>query len=62
MTGRLFVASQAGVLSVFRVGDALTPVQTLDLGDEIYGTPALSDGAVLVRTRGRLHCLRTAAR
>jgi hypothetical protein len=36
--------------------------QTLDLGDEIYATPALSDGAVLVRTRGRLHCFRTSVR
>jgi outer membrane protein assembly factor BamB len=58
--GRLFVASQAGVLSVLRIGTALTPAQTLDLGDEIYGTPALSDGAIFVRTRGRLHCFRTA--
>ncbi len=44
--GRLFVVSQAGVLSVLRTGAALTPDQTLDLGDEIYATPALSDGAV----------------
>ena len=59
--GRLFVASQAGILSVFRIGAALTPAQTLDLGDEIYGTPALGDGAIFVRTRGRLHCFRAAA-
>jgi hypothetical protein len=60
--GRLFLASQAGVLSVLRTGAALTPDQTLDLGDEIFSTPALSDGAVFVRTRGRLHCFRAAAR
>ena len=56
--GKLYVASQEGRIVVVEATPDLRILKVNDLGDEIYGTPALSDGAVFVRTRSRLYSFR----
>ena len=41
-------------------GGTLEPTAVSDLKDDIYATPAISDGRMYVRTRGWLYCFGTA--
>jgi outer membrane protein assembly factor BamB len=56
--GKVYLASEEGTVTVLQAGGDLRVLKVNDLGEEIYGTPALVDGAVFVRTRSHLHCFR----
>jgi outer membrane protein assembly factor BamB len=56
---KVFLASEDGHVTVLRAGPELRILEVSDLGEEIYGTPALVGGAVYIRTRTRLYCFRT---
>jgi outer membrane protein assembly factor BamB len=48
--------SETGKVVVLPTGGNLEPVSVSDLGDDIYATPAISDGRIYLRTRGWLYC------
>ena len=54
--GKIFMLSETGKVVVLSPGGSLEPVAVNDLGDDIYATPAISDGRIYVRTRGWLYC------
>jgi outer membrane protein assembly factor BamB len=54
--GKIFMLSETGKVVVLPPGGSLEPVAVSDLGDDIYATPAISDGRLYVRTRGWLYC------
>jgi outer membrane protein assembly factor BamB len=53
--GKIFVASQKGVVLVLASGEKLQVLARNDLGEQIMATPALVDGKIYVRTSGHLH-------
>jgi outer membrane protein assembly factor BamB len=54
--GKIFMASETGKVAVLAPGGGLEPIVVNDLQDDIYATPAISDGRLYVRTRGWLYC------
>jgi outer membrane protein assembly factor BamB len=54
--GKIFMLSETGKIAVLAPGGTLEPVVVNDLKDDIYATPAISDGRMYVRTRGWLYC------
>jgi outer membrane protein assembly factor BamB len=54
--GKIFMASETGKVAVLAPGGGLEPIAVNDLGDDIYATPAISDGKIYLRTRGWLYC------
>jgi hypothetical protein len=52
--GKIFVASGEGIVSVLAEGTELTVLANNDLGEPVYGTPALIGGRVYVRSVGHL--------
>jgi hypothetical protein len=59
--GKLYLASQAGRVSVVRAGPGLELLGVNELDDECFATPAVAPGRLYVRTRGALHCFGRAA-
>ena len=53
------MSSEQGKIAVLQSGGSLEPIAVNDLGDDIYATPAISDGKIYVRTRGWLYCFGT---
>ena len=53
--GKIYVASQRGVVAVLRAGDTLDVLARNDLGEPILATPAIVDGKLYVRTEGHLY-------
>lgn len=53
--GKLFAASAHGGLTVLAAADELRVLSSVDLGERLMATPALSDGVVYVRTETHLH-------
>jgi outer membrane protein assembly factor BamB len=53
--GRLYAASERGVVTVFAAGDAFRVLARNDLGEPIHATPAAADGKLYVRTAGHLY-------
>jgi hypothetical protein len=54
--GKIFMLSEKGKVAVLPLGGSLEPVAVSDLGDDIYATPAISNGRIYLRTRGWLYC------
>jgi outer membrane protein assembly factor BamB len=54
--GKVFMASETGKVAVLAPGGGLEPIAVNDLNDDIYATPAISDGKIYLRTRGWLYC------
>ena len=55
--GKLYLASEDGVLAVLKAGGEWQLLSTVDFGEPIYATPALSEGSVFVRTAEALYRL-----
>jgi outer membrane protein assembly factor BamB len=53
--GKIFMLSETGKIAVLAPGGTLEPAAVSDLKDDIYATPAISDGRMYVRTRGWLY-------
>lgn len=52
--GKIFVASENGMLTVLKDGPELEVLSVNDMGDAILGTPAIAEGALFIRTRKSL--------
>lgn len=52
--GRVYIASQQGIVTVLAAGDALTVLARNRLGEQIFATPALLDGRIYLRTEKHL--------
>ncbi len=53
--GRIYVASDAGVVVVFEARDTLQVLARNDLGEPILASPAIVDGTLYVRTTSHLY-------
>ena len=54
--GKIFVTSEEGKLTVLKPGADWEVLQTNDMGDPCYATPAIIDGKIYVRTTTALYC------
>ena len=54
--GRVYIASQNGVVMVFRAGDQLEILARNKLDEEIFATPAVSESRLFCRTQSKLYC------
>jgi len=59
--GRIYAASDAGVVVVFEGQDTLQVLARNDLGEPILATPAVADGTLYVRTTSHLYAFRIPA-
>ena len=55
--GKVFVLSEAGILTVLAAGKDLEPLHTADFDDQCYATPALVGGSIWLRTHTQLYRL-----
>ena len=53
--GRLYAASEDGVIHVVTASPDLTAVARNDMKEVIMATPAISDGVIVVRTLGHVY-------
>jgi hypothetical protein len=58
--GRICAVSQPGTAVIYRAGDTLEVLARNPLGEPVVATPAIVEGALLVRTRSRLYAFRDA--
>ena len=53
--GKVYAASQNGVVTVFEAGDSLHVLAQNKLGEQIFATPAVVEGKLYLRTTGHLY-------
>jgi outer membrane protein assembly factor BamB len=53
--GRIYAVSCEGKLTVLKAGSQWEILATNEFGEEVFATPAIGDGRLLVRTRGHLY-------
>jgi outer membrane protein assembly factor BamB len=53
--GRIYAASQGGIVTVWQAGDELKILARDDLGEQVMATPAAVGNALYVRTAGHLY-------
>ncbi len=56
--GKIYVAGENGKIVVLRNSPEIEVLAVNDLGDPILGTPAIADGALFIRTRTKLLCVK----
>ena len=54
--GKIFITSQAGIVTVLKAGSSQEVLAANELDDECYATPAIADGRIYIRTRSALYC------
>ena len=54
--GKVFIASQAGIVTVLKAGGGQEVLAANELDDECYATPAIAGGRIYIRTRSALYC------
>jgi outer membrane protein assembly factor BamB len=54
--GKIFIASQAGIVTVLKAGGEQEILAANELDDECFATPAIADGRIYIRTRSALYC------
>jgi outer membrane protein assembly factor BamB len=59
--GRIYVASDHGLVTVLEAGDKLNVLARNELPDGILATPAIADGTIYVRTTKQLLAFRNAS-
>lgn len=59
--GKIFIVGESGKVGVIKADGALTVLAVNDLDDLCYGTPAIADGVLYVRTRGAIYAFATAS-
>ncbi len=55
--GKIYAFDEKGKCTVFKAGNNAEVLATNDLGEEVLGTPAISSGAIYVRTNKSLFCI-----
>jgi outer membrane protein assembly factor BamB len=48
--GRVYIASQQGIVTVIKAGDSFAVLARNQLGEQIFATPAILDGRIYLRT------------
>lgn len=54
--GKVYLASRGGKVTVVKAAPDWETLKLNDLGEEIWATPALDDGRLLIRTQKALYC------
>ena len=54
--GKIYMASEAGKVTVLQPGREWEILEVNDLEDEIWATPVITDGKLYLRTRSALYC------
>ena len=54
--GKIYLADEQGRLTVVNANETMDILHTADFQENIYGTPALVDGRIYVRTASALYC------
>jgi outer membrane protein assembly factor BamB len=54
--GKVYLLNEDGVLTVIKAEGEWEELATAEFGEPTYGTPALADGRIYLRTAGRLYC------
>ena len=54
--GKIYMVSDAGKAVVLEPGPDWKVLRTNDLNDDVYATPAIAGGRLLIRTASRLYC------
>ena len=52
---KIYIASETGKVSVLTAKGNWEVLSTIDLGEEIYATPAIADGRIYLRTASALY-------
>src|SRR5262249_20082401 len=60
--GKVYMISEAGVVSVLKAAGEWEILAQNDLADETHATPAFADGKIYLRTRGMLYCFANPAK
>jgi outer membrane protein assembly factor BamB len=55
--GKIYVAGESGFVLVLREGPELELLARNDMGNDVLGTPAISDGRIYIRARNKLVCV-----
>ncbi len=55
--GKVYVFAEKGLTTVFKAGRTAEILSNNDIGEEILGTPAVSGGAIIIRTDKTLFCI-----
>ena len=58
--GKVYMASDTGKVAVLAAAGDWTVLRTNDLGEDVYATPAIAGGRLLIRTASRIYCFREA--
>jgi len=56
--GKIYVVNEAGKVGVIKAGKDWQLLRINDLGEECYGTPALADGMLIIRSKNSLWAFR----
>lgn len=59
--GRIYIASQTGVIVVVKAGDAFAVLARNEMGEAVQATPAMVGGTIYVRTARRLYAFGAAS-
>ena len=54
--GKLYLASEKGLVSVVRAGGDWEPLATVDFDAPVFATPAISDGRIYLRAGAKVYC------
>ncbi len=57
--GKIYMVSDAGKAVVLKPGPDWKVLQTNDLNEDVYATPAIAGGRLFIRTQSRLYCFGT---
>jgi len=57
--GKIFVASQSGIVAVLKAGGEQELLSTNNLDEDIFATPAIDDKRIFIRTVSALYCFGT---
>jgi outer membrane protein assembly factor BamB len=60
--GKIFVASQSGVVSVLKAGEDQELLSANNLEEDIFATPAIDRNRIFIRTVSTLYCFGTVGR
>lgn len=55
--GKIYVAGENGMVVVLDSGPELKILSKNDMGESVFGTPAIADGRLFIRTRTKLFCV-----
>jgi outer membrane protein assembly factor BamB len=56
--GKIYLFSNSGKAFIYSANSELTPVNAFETGQRTFATPAFTDERMIVRTAGRLYCVK----